>query len=187
MTPKYYADLTARAAVDEATGTVQSVSRLVFVLHGAFRTLGTAYALALPAMRTGELRHPGRVVRVFAETKEQLEDLLDNVEANSAMQRFIAGRIRQVPADFNGPWREYRRFRTPGRGTSKPEWRMKRLVIGDALPYFRGSSKSTGQVFSLRVQPLPAQAAHGIAECLPDSYGLSGCERPFALPELPVK
>lgn len=184
MKPYFYADVTARARVDEATGTLQAVTRLVFVLHGAIRTLGSHYALALPAMRTGEFRHPGRVVRVFAETREQLDGLLDNVEAHAVLKHFAIGRVRPVPADFAGPWREYRRFRTPGRSTSKPEWRARRLAEGDNLPYLRGASRSTGQAFSLRIQPLSAD--NRTDECRPDSYGLSGCERAFALPELPL-
>lgn len=194
LRPAHYVDLSAvdkpqAAGASPAKASSGSVlaaaSRLMGVLHGIFRNVPGSYAVALPQLRTGAHRHPGAVVRVFAETREGLESLLDNLEEHHvARDYFHVGRVRQVPADYAGAWVSYQRFRVPGRGSRLGQARASRLDRAEEVPYFMLTSASNRNSFSLHVTRVPGEACDS-AE--PDSYGLAVASRPFALPDIPAR
>lgn len=186
MKPQHFLDIRVIVPPEDggADAAIRVVTRLVYVLHGIFRTYPGVYAMALPAMKTGNGSHgpyPGDMVRVFAEQFGQVRSLRTLLEGNDRLAKYLAFSVPQeVPPDFTGPWREYRRFRIPGRGTRYPETRERRFKLGDALPYLRLRS-GNGQFFSLRVDSISAE--QGSEGCEPDGYGLSRLTKSFALPE----
>lgn len=182
MKPAAYFDITAKSREDR--GTLAVVNRLMSILHGAIRQMPGRFALAFPQARQGGRRHPGRLIRVFAESREVLDDLVAAIEAHQVVRESAhLGYARSVPADFAGPWREYRRYRIPSRKSRLKRARSMRIEAADEMPYFRLTSRSNEQGFSLY---LAVQPGRGPGDCQPDSYGLSVATRPFALPDLPV-
>jgi hypothetical protein len=186
MNPSVYLDLEVRngASTGEARwSSLPVVTRLMSILHGVFRTYPGRFALAFPRMRAGEAYHPGHIVRVFAEKREDLDFLVSDLDSNPRIAGYVRiGYARPVPAEFPGPWKEYRRFRIPGRGSRLERCRAYRIQAGDTLPYFKLGSRSTGQTFSIRIECRDGAPS---ARCQPDSYGLSVATRQFALPQLP--
>ncbi len=158
------------------------------VLHGAFRQWPGRYALALPGVAPNQANAPGRILRVFAGSRDDLDALVDAVGGHPVFRDYTRiGYPRPVPSAFSGPWAEYRRYRIPSqKSLRKPGDTLRERRIRSArehgLPYFQTRSRSNGQSFMLYVQAL--DAATGDAECRPDSYGLSVSSRPFAVPRL---
>ena len=185
MNPRTYFDIEVRGAASTGGGQIPALpvmTRLVGVLHGIIRDHPGKFALALPRMKTGELRHPGHVVRVFAESQDDLDVVVDALTANERIQGYVSfGYPKKVPDDFSGPWKEYRRFRVPGNGSRLEKCRDYRLQAANKLPFFRSASKSNGHAFSLHVDCIDGAPS---SDCRPDSYGLSVATRPFALPVL---
>lgn len=183
MNPRAYFDIEVRGAASTGGGQVPALpvmTRLVGVLHGIIRDHPGKIALALPRMKTGELRHPGHVVRVFAESQVDLDVVVDALTANERIHGYVSfGYPKKVPDNFNGPWKEYRRYRIPGNGSRLEKCRDYRLQAADKLPFFRSASKSNGHAFSLHINCLDGSPS---MDCRPDSYGLSVATRPFALP-----
>lgn len=185
MTPNAYCDIEIRGAAGGGPGAMPALpvmARLVKVLHGIFADRPGQYALALPAMRTGEHRHPGHVARVFAENRDLLHDVQDALQRNERIHGYVLyGRPAEVPPDYAGPWIEYRHYRIPGTRSRLEKCRDYRLRHGDTLPYLRIASKNTGQAFSLYVEALPGTPSAGGE---PDGYGLSVPTRRFCLPDI---
>lgn len=160
------------------------------VLHGAFRQHPGQYALALPGVLSDQAGAPGRILRVFASHRDDLDALVAGIANHPIIRDYTRiGYPRPVPNGFPGPWVEYRRYRIPAqRSLRKPNdtLRERRLQAAreQGLPYFHTRSRTTDQRFVLYVQAVAAQA--GGMECQPDSYGLSVSSRPFAVPCIPV-
>jgi len=146
--------------------------------------------MALPAMRTGESRHPGHVIRVFAEDIEDLYIVQKALQGNDRIHGYISyGRHLPVPAQVD-KWIEYRRYRIPGTQSRLEKCRDYRMKSADLLPYVRMSSKNTGQAFSLYFLAVPFDGREVNSmniDCLPDSYGLSVPDRKFCVPDLPMR
>ena len=158
------------------------------VLHGAFRQQPGRYALALPDVAPDQASTPGRTLRVFAGSRDDLDALVAAIGDHPVVRDYTRiGYPRLVPGEFSGPWIEYRRYRIPARkslrkpGDTLRERRMQ-AARERGLPFFHTRSRSNGQSFMLYVQAL--DVATGGMECLPDSYGLSVSSRPFAVPRL---
>lgn len=183
MIPRAYCDLEVRGASSKGAGQVPALpvmTRLVRVLHGIFRNHPSRFALAFPRMQSGESRHPGHVVRVFADSRDDLDVVVEALTANERIHGYISyGYPKKVPEDFRGPWKEYRRYRIPGTGSRLDKCRQYRLDAAERLPHFRSASKSNGQGFVIFVECRDGVAS---SDCQPDSYGLSLPTRAFALP-----
>jgi hypothetical protein len=191
MKPNHYFDIVIAGSTAKGDGAITALpimTRLISILHGMMRTKGLCIALAFPKMREGELRHPGNVVRVFAQSRDDLDIVVGDLDANKRIVGHVhLGYPKSVAKDFDGEWCEFRRFRIPSEGHVKDEARERRLDTGESLPYFRLKSKDNGNVFSLHVQRLKVDKPKNYMEsmhCLPDSYGLSVKDRSFALPVL---
>ncbi|CAK0781605.1 conserved hypothetical protein [Gammaproteobacteria bacterium] len=183
MKPLIYCDLEVRANAQGEGISIPVLERALGVLHGVFRKSPGKYAIALPLARFGEHRHPGTVVRVFSETREDLDRLVAAIQEQSVVMDYLMiGYPRIVPANFSGPWREYRRYRISNRGSRLEKCREFRLQEASKLPYLRVISRSTGHGFGVYIAQLDAGRTD---DCKPDSYGLSVATRPFALPLLP--
>lgn len=186
MIPRTYVDIQVRNSNLHNGGpssAILAMSRLMQVLHGILRTYPERFALAFPRMKMGEARHPGNLIRVFAETQSELALLTEELEASERLRpTIIIKKPCEVPAAYAGPWKEYRRIRVPGNRSRLEKCREYRLNKVEQLPHFRTSSKMTGQPFVLFVEE---RSGAEPAECMPDSYGLSVPSRAFALPALP--
>lgn len=182
MRPRFYADIEiSKKERGAEKSALLLVSRLVSGLHKIFHGSPGEFAIAFPKMRTGDLRHPGRKVRVFAETLENLDKLRGPLEKNGLLEEFEIVQTKSVPVDFNGEWVEYRRYRIPNNRSRLEKCRLYRFSEAESWPYLRMLSKSTGHLFSLHIARMESS---GPSDCLPDSYGLSVSDRPFALPVL---
>lgn len=158
------------------------------VLHGAFRQHPGRYALALPSVLTGKAKGPGRTLRIFAGSRDDLDTLVAVVSGHPIIRDYTRwGHQRPVPEDFAGPWIEYRRYRIPAqKSLRKPNDSLRERRMQTAqrlrLPYFHLRSRSNGQQFMLYVQALEGKETG--SACQPDGYGLSVSSRPFAVPRL---
>lgn len=160
------------------------------VLHGAFRQHPGRYALALPGVLPGQAGAPGRILRVFAGNRDDLDALAFAIADHPIIRDYTRmGYPRPAPEDFPGPWVEYRRYRIPARKSlRKPNdtLRERRLQFAreQGFPYFHAYSRSNNQRFMLYVQAIAAPS--GGMDCQPDGYGLSVSSRPFAVPCIPA-
>lgn len=159
------------------------VGRLVQILHGAFSRLSHQYALAFPEMREGEFRHPGSKVRVFAETREALNNLLTAIENHTFIRDYLRGiiMVKEVPTGRDHKLMAYVRHRIPGRKSYRTESRARRIAETEELPYLQLSSKSTSQGFSLHIKAIEQ---HTPGVFCPNSYGLATASKMFAVPVL---
>lgn len=185
MTPRAYFDIEIRGAASAGGGQIPALpvmARLIKVLHGIFSDHPGKFALALPGMRTGEHRHPGHVVRVFADNRDNLRLVQGALQRNERIHGYVLyGWPAEVPQDYAGKWIEYRRYRIPGTRSRLEKCRDYRLSHADTLPYVRLGSRSTGQAFSLYFAMYDGEKSEN---CEPDSYGLSIPTKRFCLPDI---
>jgi CRISPR-associated endoribonuclease Cas6/Csy4 subtype I-F len=190
MKPVVYVDLEVLAGDRDGESMPAPVlaGAALDVLHGAFRQQPGRYALALPGVSPNKGNTPGRILRVFAGSRDDLDALVAAISGHPVIRDYTRiGYPRPVPGEFSGPWIEYRRYRIPAqKSLRKPGDTLRERRMQGArergLPFFHTRSRSNGQSFMLYVQAF--DVATGDAECLPDSYGLSVSSRPFAVPRL---
>lgn len=183
MNPNAYFDIEVRGASSKGSGRAPALpvmARLVGVLHGIIRQHPGRFALGFPRMKSGESRHPGHIVRVFADSHNDLDTVVDALTGNERIHGYVSyGYPRKVPEGFKGPWKEYRRYRIPGTRSRLDKCRQYRLNASEKLAHFRATSKSNGQGYVLFVECRDGAPS---SNCLPDSYGLSVPTRSFAVP-----
>ena len=193
MTPQHYIDVTLKAGREGMPLPVVAAAVLK-VMHGVFSSQPGIYALALPAYK--EKKSPFSVLRVFAGQAKDLEWVAGIIASRHAFRPFVrVGCVREVPPVCE-EHTEYRRFRFPKSRTNQYGY-DKRLneAKKQRIPYFSMQSKSNGHPFGLCVKPIAIEAGERqniessavlISGFQPDSYGLSGASRRFALPDLPL-
>jgi hypothetical protein len=193
MKPLWYVDFRVAAGVSDrgpAGSSIAAVAMFLRTVHGVGAAQGFRFASALPGLRCGAHAHPGTVLRVFTEERAQCEGLADAIEASPiCASTVVVSRVRAVPSGIEQSV-SYRRVRTPSRKSAQrvggEARRLANIKRCDSLPYLRMFSRSTGQQFSLRVEPTyPEQLPS--AECEPDAYGFCVRERPFCLPLIPLQ
>lgn len=188
MIPRHFFDIDIRGGDQVGIPFPLACGIVVQVLHGAFRSLPSRYALAFPRP------HFFAAVRVFASERAELDALVEAIRHHPKVRDYTRlGYPQSVPAGFRGKWVEYRRYRIPTRKSDREPGtplRAKRIADADKrrLPYLMLSSRSTGSQFGLYVEPIvynDAGAERLERDCRPDGYGLSGRDKAFALPMLP--
>jgi hypothetical protein len=183
MLPNHFLDIEVRGAASHgpaAMAALPVLSRLLAALHKLFDSYPGRFAVALPRMRTGRVRHPGNLMRVFAEHRADLDIICTALAANDRILGYVrVGIIQDAPAEPHLGWIEYRRYRIPGRTSRLDKCREYRLTASDELPYLRIGSASNGQAFSVHIAAIPGTRPQ---KCEPNGYGLSTATRPFALP-----
>lgn len=191
MKALWYVDLTV--AQDSARGpsgaSIDTMALMLRIVHAHAKEASFPFATALPGMRTGTHAHPGGVLRLFAEERDHCDELAGAVEVNPHVSgAAIVSRVRPVPQGY-GKSASYCRFRIASRKSAERvdgiSRRVKRLAFGDALPYLKLRSASTGQSFSLRINVRKANEPAS-EECSPDGYGLASATRSFSVPDLPL-
>lgn len=184
MRAKWFCDIDVRGGSEETGMAVPVVrGKILAHLHPVFKRYPHTYALAVPS-NVGYLR-------VFASTRDQLDLLVEHLSANPWMRDYaILKYPRAVAEDFSGSWTIYRRYRIPTLKTDRKEGtehgalRQRRLnsVVVNKMDYFCLRSSSNRQLFTLVVE---RKSGVRSTECLPNGYGLSSGNSPFALPDLP--
>ncbi len=189
MKPNIYVDVRVTGVRHDGVGPATPIrvcTALMKVLHGAFSQTPGTYAIALP----GEKAKIFSVVRIFAERREDLDALVERTEGHPLfVQHARFGYPKTVPEDFDGEYREYRRYRIPTRKSERhPEGtlRLRRILYADEakLPYFILKSRSNRHIFGLRVECRNGERP--VKGCKPNSYGLSGATYAFAVPHIPL-
>lgn len=189
MTYQAYCHLEVRGA-DRGHGAMIApvLSRLMAVLHGYFVEHPGVYALDFPGLKPGDSRHLmrlGRIVRVFFDTQEQGDALLEMIEGHPVVSSYVmTGRVRTI-GKYAGPWVSLHRPRIAPR--SQPNNRHRDLVAqrDRQPPFLQIRSQSTGQSFSLMLDRRSHPAGTAITSGRPNSYGLSGAQ-PVCLPDFPL-
>jgi hypothetical protein len=181
MRALWYFDIEVRSS-SMKEGMMQSLpvmARLIRNLHGYFGQHPDKFAIAFPRLRMGEFRHPGNVIRIFTEIRDNFDGLVEWVKNNSRVAPYITKSFPQSVDEKNiTGWMEYRRYRIPSRGSRLLQCRDNRIKSSEEVPYLRIASNY--EVFSMHIS-----ASEGIKtdRCNPTSYGLSGKNR-FSLPVL---
>lgn len=180
MRPLSYFDIEVRSSnmQEGALMALPVMARLMRNLHGYFAQHPDTFAIAFPRLRMGEHRHPGNVIRIFAENRDAFEDLVTWIENNTRIASYVAKSYpREVEKQKIIGWIEYRRYRIPSRSSRLQVCRDSRIKSSEQVPYLRIAS-SVGEAFSMHII-----ANEGIKTdiCNPTSYGLSG-SKPFSLP-----
>jgi CRISPR-associated endoribonuclease Cas6/Csy4 subtype I-F len=198
MIPGAYVDLEVLGVAPEGPGwregagcaALPVVQRMMTVLHGVFAEPPGRFALAFPLMHNGVFRHPGRILRVFAEQREELGDLCDELEGKPLFRDYVhIGRVRRVLENPSGKWIEYRRWRVPARNAeplrrADAMTRQERLIAGAEMPFVRVRSRSNGHHFTLVLHRVEhSEPRNGT----PNQYGLSSTTSSIALPDLVVQ
>lgn len=185
MRPLWYFDIEVRATSMREEAAQQSLpvmARLLRTLHSYFATNPNKFAIALPRLRTGKLRHVGNVVRVFAETNDDFFGLVDWIKNNARIAPYVTKSFPQAVEEKHiQGWEEYRRYRVPSRSSRLVKCRENRIASSAQIPYLRIKSAGNGGVFSMHISVEPGSKTE---YCSPTSYGLSG-ENRFSLPVLP--
>lgn len=179
MNPQIYFDITVNADAQKEL-TIPIMERCFNILHRVFRASPNRYVIALPYARIGKRRFPGTVIRIFAENRNDLDELVNNIRDHPIIRDYVNfGYPRSIPDNFGGPWREYRRYRITNRKSRLEKCREYRLKNASNFPYFKTVSKTNGNLFGIYITVLEKNCG---GDCQPDSYGLSVADRSFALP-----
>jgi len=195
MNPTFYSDIRIKSGATIGEGGISTLpvaTRLFSALHGIFYRYPGKFALAFPLMKEKEHRHPGHIFRVFFASEEDWSIVFGELDKNEQIgsRIFMSKNPVRVPENFDGPWIEYRRFRVPGRKSTRirgnaspdiksPVVREKRLELAENLPFFVTKSRSTGQVFSLHIMKILSSRKDPGS---PDGFGLSTHANSFSLP-----
>ncbi len=193
MKPLWYADVRVAAGVSERGPSgvaIAALAAFMRTVHGAAKARSLKFAAAFPGMRTGRMPHPGTVLRLFTEDRDGCEVLADAIEASPICASMaMMSRVKPVPTGVTRAV-SYVRVRIPARNSIQTpadlERRQRRIRETDAMPYLKTFSRSTGQVFSLRVNRIEINDPPSV-DFEPDGYGLSVGDRAFALPDLPLQ
>jgi CRISPR-associated endoribonuclease Cas6/Csy4 subtype I-F len=159
------------------------MSGVLSILHGCFRRHPGELAIALPCYDHTE--QPLNTLRVFSETTDKLEWLVDHVSKHPKIRDYTRIiNIKHVPEDWDGEWVEFRRFRVPTRKAGVERLRAKRQAMAKDLPYFNLHSQSSGCVFNLFIEKIKIPKDQLTSGGTPDSYGLSRLSNRVILPEI---
>lgn len=187
MIPSAYCDLEVRGTTTHGHGTmiVPILASLMTVLHGFFVDHPELYALDFPELKPGKLDEPpllGRVIRLFSDTRDRCDGLLEHVEQHQVSQAIMTGRVRGL-GEHSGQWISMHRIRVAPR--SQPNNRHRDLESQQISqpPFLPMHSHSTQQHFSLMLERRRYDGP--VTFGAPNSYGLSGAQ-PVYLPDLPV-
>ncbi len=187
MLPRWYCDAMP-LLVGGDTGASGGMLRngMLGQLHGLFSQRPGTFAVAFPGPEPQRF-----ALRVFASSRDDLDWLAENALARPWFRDYA--RLiypRAVPADFDGEWTRFVRYRIPSlssdrhEGQARGQLRERRMLEARraGMTYFILRSAETGQRFSLVVNREPGEPQR--EECAPNGYGFCVTSRPFSLPEL---
>ena len=200
MQPRHYLEFKILTGdSNRPSGATHDVMGLLFkFVHAIAARKGFKFGLALPQAKIGSCPTTGGIVRVFAQSREHLDALADELEPKPFIRDHVAiGRIKTIPDDYVAPGHvEHLRFRVPGKNSWIPASRAKKTDESSRYPHVRLNS-SSGHEMTLFIKPIVHRAAPQFAPSVeqggqegqvgfsPDIYGLSVSSRRFALPLLP--
>lgn len=221
MQANYYLDIRIMDSADDGELTLAHLRNQIYsIVHGVFREIPNTFALALEIsakqkakMHKKELRYKAPVLpqydvlRIFAAEQHSLEQLIEKIKGHWKVRDYaILNHPAAVPTAKVTGYKSYFRFRIPTLKTEKDvesktqSLNAKRLKQAKKMPYFKVSSQTTGQGFTVNIEILDIDLNHpqyGLPEDyinpknphhvkdlngLPDSYGLARKQQAFALP-----
>lgn len=204
MQPNYYLDIRILDSADDGELSLAHIRNQIYnIVHGVFRKMPEKFALALEMsprqqrkmqLKETKYNYPIRpnydVLRIFASEQSDLEQLVESIKGHWKIRDYtVLNHPVAVPiAKVNG-WRSYFRFRIPTlkserNAAEKMESRnARRLKEAKQLPYFKVSSQSTSQGFTVTIK---IENATEQVQGNPDSYGLARKSQPFTLPVFEV-
>ena len=162
------------------------ITKLMKKLHGAFTALGKRFAIDLPMYGRASSMS---VIRVFAESREELEALVAQISDRCAQLKVSVGAPREIPEGFDGKWVFCRRFRIPSRkkeaGLDK-SFRAARMQAAEQnrMAHFTVRSASNGHSYRVYVLREEVEPSAGHRDGVVDGYGLSNVDAPVLLPVL---
>lgn len=206
MHADYYVDIRILDSADDGELNLAHLRNQIYaIIHGVFRQMPSLFALALEIsprqqrkMQAKQLKYgypvfpQYDVLRIFAAQQSDLERLIDKIKGHWKIRDYaVLNNPTAVPSAKITGFRSYFRFRIP---TQKAERQLvnnpiqeslhsRRLKQAQKLPYFKVSSLSTGQTFTV---PVKIEDVLESGSGLPDGYGLARQSQPFALPVFEV-
>lgn len=207
MQANYYLDIRIIDSADDGELTLAHLRNQIYsIVHGVFRKTPETFALALEIsprqhrkMQAKALKYDYPimpqfdVLRIFAAEQHDLEQLIESIKGHWKIRDYaVLNHPAAIPTAKVTGWRSYFRFRLP---TLKAEpnflkdhpdresLHSKRLKEARKLPYFKVSSQSTAQSFTVTIK------IEDVAESVqgtPDGYGLARKSQPFSLPVFEV-
>ena len=168
MNPRVYVDLRILPSGGDARapGVDPRASGLVFgAVHRHMRAHPGRFALALPDGR-GFMA----VLRVFADTREELDGLAEALQDSPLVRDYaVVGYPKRVPEDFDGPWLQYRRYRIPTRRADRKEGApcRQRRIASRAM---RARSRAAASASRLTKTSSRPGSARSPIEMLPDAW-----------------
>ena len=206
MQANFYLDIRIIDSADDGELTLVHLRNQIYtIIHAVFRKMPNKFALALEIsprqqrkMQAKESKYgyPSSahydVLRIFAADQNDLEQLIENIKGHWKIRDYaVLNNPTTVPTAKVTGLRSYFRFRIPTvkmerNQLSDPKQltlRERRLKQATKLPYFKVSSQSTGQTFTV---PIRIEDATEVGQGIPDSYGLARQTQPFALPVFEV-
>lgn len=187
MIPSVYCNLEVRGTEHGHGAMIAPVlSELMPVLHNFFIDHQGSCALDFPGLKAGKANKTallGRVVRVFSNSSEHCNNLMEVVEQHAVLSQYIiTGRVRAV-TQHSGQWVSMHRARIAPRSQPNNRHRDLQAQHNHQPPFLLMNSRSTGQNFSLMLERRSYRERGEDANT--NSYGLSG-EQPVYLPDLPI-
>nr|WP_174506406.1 type I-F CRISPR-associated endoribonuclease Cas6/Csy4 [Acinetobacter sp. Marseille-Q1620] len=212
MQANFYIDIRIVDSADDGELALPHLRNQIYsIVHAAFREMPERFALALEIsprqqrkMQANELKYGRKtsgnydVLRIFSEKQDDLEQLINHIKGHWKIQDYavLSPAALAVPTAKITGWKSYNRFRIPTvkmernllTDPNKKTLHERRLLEARKLPYFKVSSQSTGQVFTVPVdiKDVEVSNANNTGNGLPDSYGLARKTQPFALPVFEV-
>lgn len=179
MQAKCFLDIKALGGESEDMPHDAVLSKAMHILHGAFASSDTGYAVSFPEASQGKKRFVGGAIRIFASSSADLYSLIEKVKGHNFMRDYVGMSMpRDVPADFAGTWSIWRRIRVQKiEGINKE----KTLQRAHSSIFFEMKS-SSGHGFPLRVYKELATAQ--VDGFTPNSYGLASQGNMFSLPDV---
>lgn len=179
MKPNYYIDISMTPKL-KGQELPKAASLILSVLHSIFKETPETYAIDLPKSKS-----IFTCIRVFAENKEQLTTIAENLYENSVVERLSVIEFPKSVGNFKGEGVSCRRFRIPTRKSSRGPLRYNLIKEAEDnhYPYFMLASKTNKQSFSLLVKR-EYHDEYIQTDAKPNSYGLASKERDYMLPSI---
>lgn len=212
MQANFFIDIRILDSADDGELALPHLRNQIYsIVHAAFREMPERFALALEIsprqqrkMQANELKYGRKtsgnydILRIFSAQENDLNQLINLIKNHWKIQDYavLSQAALPVPTAKILGWKSYNRFRIPTMKMERnlanyPEQKSlheRRLQEARKLPYFKVSSQSTGQIFTVPVdiKDVDISNANNSGNGLPDSYGLARKSQPFALPVFEV-
>ncbi len=177
---KNYIDLiVSKEGLEFENKTLRDMKNIIKKIHHLNKN-GKSMVISFPKYRDGELKTLGNVVRVFAETEEELFEAIKEFEVQWNLTNIKISKIKEFKVSEKTIFYEFLKFHVPRKNNKslKIGYREECKVKAENYPYVVIESSSTQQRYSLIIQRKICE----FKQEEPNSYGLSSKESRVSIP-----